>query len=170
LGRNSTIKAGDRLVVAMDAAPAGAVTASAEEQAPKASAQKQSASAEIITARHVVQRGETAGSIASRHGVPLNSLLADNNLTAKSVLKAGQELKVRKAAAGGAEKAPATARMTQAENTQGQKIAHKVAPGQNPTSIARQYGVRVDDIFKWNEWSKAPVLKVGDTVTVFRKP
>lgn len=170
LGRNATIKVGDRLVVAMDAAtaPAAAPERNAAPAAPAAPAKK-AESVEIITAKHVVQRGETAGSIAARHGVPLKNLLGDNGLTAKSVLKAGQELKVRKPAANG-QKAPAQERIAQAENTQGRKIAHKVAPGQNPTSIARQYGVRVDDIFKWNDWSKAPVLKVGDTVTVFSRP
>lgn len=37
------------------------------------------------------------------------------------------------------------------------------------TGIARRYGASLKDLFKWNGWSKDPVLKVGDKVTVYRK-
>ena len=48
----------------------------------------------------------------------------------------------------------------------GEAIIHVVAKGQNPTTIARRYGVRVSDLLEWNGWQKAPLLKVGDKVTI----
>ncbi len=44
-----------------------------------------------------------------------------------------------------------------------------VSRGHNPTTIARRYGVRLTDLFKWNNWTKTPVLHVGDKVVVYKK-
>ncbi len=157
----STLQVGDRLVVARARAAAPAETAA--KAAPAAPA----AATEQVTIRHVVKRGETLSAIAARHKVALKDLMALNKLTNKSVLKAGQELTVRTEMPAGAGGGAQGVTVAKAETGQGRKIAHKVAPGQNPTVIARKYGVSVKDIFTWNGWTTAPVLKVGDTVTVF---
>ena len=114
-----------------------------------------------------VKRGETLSSISGRHKVAVKDLMALNKLTNKSVLKAGQELMVRTEVPAGARDGGQEVTVAKAETGQGRKIAHKVAAGQNPTVIARKYGVTVTDLFSWNGWKTAPVLKVGDTVTVF---
>ena len=45
------------------------------------------------TKRHTVRRGESAWSIARRHGIPLKVLLSRNNLDANAVLKPGMVLR-----------------------------------------------------------------------------
>lgn len=45
------------------------------------------------TKRHTVRRGESAWSIARRHGIPLKVLLSRNNLNANAVLKPGMVLR-----------------------------------------------------------------------------
>lgn len=156
----STLHVGDRLVVARARSAAPAETAA--EAAPAAPA-----ATEQVTIKHVVQRGETLSSISARHKVPLKDLMALNKLTNKSVLKTGQELMVRTEVPAGGQGGGREVSVAKAETGQGRKIAHKVAAGQNPTVIARKYGVSVKDLFTWNGWKTAPVLKVGDTVTVF---
>ena len=102
---------------------------------------------------HTVVRGDTASGIASKYGVKTNDLLAWNNLSKRSTLKVGQKLTV---------KAP---RVQVASNN---KVTHTVAKGNNPTSIARRYGVKVNDLYKWNSWSKNHVLQIGDKVVVYK--
>ena len=43
---------------------------------------------------HVVQRGDTLSAIARRHGVKLQTLFSLNNLTARSVLRLGQRIRL----------------------------------------------------------------------------
>lgn len=108
-------------------------------------------------ATHKVKPGQSASTIAKAHGVSTADVLRWNNWTAKTVLRVGQEYVIH------ADGAAVTAQADAPEK----KTIHKVAPGQNPTTIARRYKVAVDDLFKWNNWPKGHVLQVGDEVVVF---
>lgn len=138
-----------------------------------------------------VTKGDTLGKIAARSGVSLQQLLAWNNLTEKSTIREGQVLDIY--SAGGpsvasseaehAEEAPV--QLASAKSPSSKSAASKAAPkttakaapatvhtvakGQNPTSIAKQYGVGVGDLFKWNRWTNDHVLKPGDKVVVEKK-
>ncbi len=138
LSRNSMIRVGDRLVVR--SGTPGAVTASAQ-------------TSETIT--YTVRAGDSASVIAERHGVGLSDLLRWNNLTRNSTLRVGRELVIHRSASASA---PAAEEV----------VVHKVARGQNPTTIARRYGVSVDDLLRWNGWNRNHVLQVGETVTIRR--
>jgi LysM repeat protein len=41
-----------------------------------------------------------------------------------------------------------------------------VTSGQNPSTIAKRYGVKVNDLFQWNNWEKGHALHIGDEVTI----
>lgn len=135
---------------------------------------------------HVVSKGDTASSIASKYGVKVSDLLAWNSLTPKSVLKVGQKCTVHPGSrVSGAVNSAKESKEAESERTQiaqaepsaparkeektADPITHVVAKGNNPSGIARQYGVRVSDLFKWNNWPQVPILKVGDEVKVFKK-
>lgn len=135
---------------------------------------------------HVVVKGDTASSIASKYKVKVSDLLAWNSLTPKSVLKVGQKCIVHSGGKSSESSDPAKETKEDAgERTQiaqvepsaparkevktADSITHVVAKGNNPSVIARQYGVRVSDLFKWNNWPQVPILKVGDEVKVFKK-
>lgn len=118
---------------------------------------------------HTVAKGETASKIAGKYGVKLSEFLAWNGMTEKSVLREGQACKVYPSGSGGG---GATASSSK-RNNEDIKLAankpsktHVVARGHNPTSIARQYGVNVSDLYKWNGWSSNHVLQVGDRVKI----
>lgn len=72
---------------------------------------------EILT--HTVQEGETVESIAQRYGLEKNTILWENNLTEKSVLKPGQELRILPV----------------------DGIRHKVQRGETIESVGKKYGL-----------------------------
>ncbi len=123
---------------------------------------------------HTVASGETASKIAAKYGVKLSDLLAWNGMTSKSVLRVGQQCKINGSGASASKSSePKDGDMVLASNKGGKAETasksgktHVVAKGHNPTSIARQYGVNVSDLFKWNGWSSNHVLKVGDRVKI----
>ena len=82
--------------------------------------------------------------------------LSLNGLTSRSVLRAGKTYKV--SGSGG------SAASSEAEASK--EVTHTVARGQNPTTIARRYGVKISDLFKWNKWPKNHVLQIGDQVLI----
>ncbi len=196
LGSKSTIKVGDKLVVAAgtpeqvregaepamkqvaEKAPEEKAAAKKEEAGKKEKAEeeeikvasaapvkkasdekKKASSAKAEAATHTVKKGESAGVIAEKYGVKLSEFLAWNGLTSKSVLQAGKAYKV---SGGGEATTPPSKRAAAAPA----ETSHKVATGQNPTTIARRYGVKISDLYKWNNWPKNHVLQVGDTVVI----
>ncbi|MEA3365750.1 MAG: LysM peptidoglycan-binding domain-containing protein, partial [Candidatus Hydrogenedentes bacterium] len=142
LSKTSMIHVGDKLVVQANKTVASA----AGSQGPPATE-------EII---YTVRAGDSASVIAEKHGVGLSDLLRWNGLTRKSTLQVGKKLVIHKTA-------------TASQDTAKEEVVvHKVAKGQNPTTIARLYGVSVDDLLKWNGWDRNRILRVGDTVTIRR--
>lgn len=160
LGARSTIKVGDKLIVS-----ASAQTASKEpttdaiappDTPPAASPVTRTASTTESTGLHKVRKGESASVIAQKYGMTTREFLSMNGLTSRSVLRAGKTYKV--SGSGG------SAASSEAESAK--ELTHTVARGQNPTTIARRYGVKISDLFKWNKWPKNHVLQIGDRVLI----
>ena len=149
LTKRSMLRVGDECVVYTGEAPAAAPERRHEDN----------------KLFHVVKRGESAGTIAAKYRVPLSDFLQWNGLTKRSVLHVGDEYIVY------TDNAPEAGGPTPTgeEALEGEKIIHVVSRGHNPTTIARRYGVRVTDLFKWNNWPKNPVLHIGDKVVVYKK-
>lgn len=148
-------------------APARKASAGSPTGNAAASEKKPSNPAEVRI--HVVAPGDTASTIAAKHGVKLNDFLEWNGLTRDSVLQVGRKCLV--SAPAGTEKAPSQprAKASVQESEEGEKIVHVVTAGENPTTIARRYGVKLTDLFRWNQWDKDPVLLTGSKVIVYRK-
>jgi LysM repeat protein len=124
----------------------------------------------LITVSHKVGRGENIASIAARNNVRPEDLMAWNKLSAKSVIKEGQQLTLRKPDGDSGRDAGNNVKVAKATpEAKGSKVVHTVAPGQNPTVIARQYGVDVSQLFEWNAWPKNRMLQVGDAVVIYKK-
>jgi murein DD-endopeptidase MepM/ murein hydrolase activator NlpD len=75
---------------------------------------------------HVVQEGETISSIAQRYGLQPNTILWENDLTEKTKLKPGQELKILPV----------------------DGVRHKVARGETLQSIGKKYGLEESELQK----------------------
>jgi membrane-bound lytic murein transglycosylase D len=160
LTRRSKIHVGDKLAIYK------ATGSSTSQHEPSSHGTSSGAHTERITTAgsasrttYTVEKGECPASIASKHGVRLDDLLAWNKLDKGCVLHPGDELTIYRTtegkSAGEREKGP-------------RKITHTVVKGQNPTSIARRYGVGLEDLFQWNGWTKkTPVLHPGDKITIY---
>jgi membrane-bound lytic murein transglycosylase D len=161
LGSKSTIKVGDRLVVAANVAeqvPAPELELAAAPARSEKRVVGTNADVPGLPKTHTVRKGESASTIASKYGIKTSEFLAWNGLTSKSILRAGESYRVHAPEGGTA--APERKAKKAAD------VTHTVAKGQNPTTIARRYGVKLSDLFKWNNWSKDHVLRVGDKVVV----
>jgi LysM repeat protein len=108
------------------------------------------------TSTHTVATGETLYSIATKYSVSVDALKKSNpGLT--SSISLGQVLNVPI-------KGGATTTQKSTTTTNQETIEHKVASGETLYSIARKYGVSVEDIKKSNPGLGA--LKVGQVVKV----
>jgi membrane-bound lytic murein transglycosylase D len=115
---------------------------------------------------HRVENGEYPGLIASRHGVKLDNLLAWNGLSKSSTIHVGDELKLYgSGTTGAATSAPSSGSIT--KSPEGERVEHDVVSGDNPSTIAKRYGVNLEELFGWNGWTESPVLQIGEKLTVF---
>jgi membrane-bound lytic murein transglycosylase D len=122
--------------------------------------------------RYIVQKGDNLTSIAAAHGVSVGDLRTWN-LIAGDNIRVGQELLIKKddtgttAPAAGVKKAPA-ANVDGADakkSAQGGKHVYVVKAGDTLYGIARELGVSVSDLKKWNDLGR--FLKVGEELVYF---
>ncbi|HKP95451.1 MAG TPA: LysM peptidoglycan-binding domain-containing protein [Fibrobacteria bacterium] len=116
-----------------------------------------------------VRSGDNLFDIARRFGTTVSALLAANNMSRGSVLKAGQRLKLTGRSPAGSdepeihreppvassaimprEKAPRAAGRTEAARAAGKFGVHTVGAGETLFSITRSLGVSEDDLRRWN--------------------
>jgi membrane-bound lytic murein transglycosylase D len=161
LTRSSTIYVGQRLIVRS----AKATTPTSTPPRPTATTQQQPPNMKKIT--HTVVAGDSAYIIGRKYGVKMNDVLRWNKLTSKSVLQLGDTCIIYVPD----ESAPTAQAQQDAppEPTRAAKksTTHKVTNGQNPSTIAKRYRVKVNDLFKWNNWKKGHVLHIGDEVLIY---
>ncbi|MCH7403796.1 LysM peptidoglycan-binding domain-containing protein [Belliella kenyensis] len=145
--------------------------------------------AEVET--HVVQAGETLWSISQKYGIKLTSLKAKNRIREDNRLIPGMVLNLQDHRKRGeeipilprnqqAQKIPTTTNPpttqtqppastnqpnTPANTNIGQTLSHTVAPGENLFRISQRYGVKVDDIKRWNRLSNDNI-RVGQKLTI----
>ncbi|MFP4172858.1 MAG: LysM peptidoglycan-binding domain-containing protein [Candidatus Hydrogenedentota bacterium] len=155
LGRNSVIRPGDELAIrggsggGRDSGGGGGLQ-------------------ELV---HTVEQGETPSAIAAQYNVSLDDFLEWNDLGRQSTIGIGDELVVRVNHEDMNEEtlARVEAEAEGLDNRNGERVIHVVSQGQNPTTIARRYGVALSDLFQWNDWEQgnAPILHVGNEVVVY---
>lgn len=90
----------------------------------------------VVPTRYKVRRGDTLGAIAGQFNVTVNNIQEWNDLGNSTLIRAGQELTLH---AGATTNAPAPAARQ-----------YQVQHGDNLYSIARRFGVSVDNIMRWN--------------------
>jgi murein DD-endopeptidase MepM/ murein hydrolase activator NlpD len=105
---------------------------------------------------HIVQKGETVYSIARSFGIDRDELMRINGISDPTKLRAGQRLTIP----GGT--GPATVPSPAA----GEEILHRTSRGETFYSIARRYGVSVEQVLETNSLEKGYVLKQGDVLRI----
>ncbi len=107
---------------------------------------------------HVVKQGQTLFSIAKEYGVALEDILSWNDITREEGVKIDQELKII---------AQDSIDNVDSENLSDTEtyIYHEVTKGDTLFSIAKRYGVSVDNIIDWNS-KKSADLRLGEKLTI----
>jgi membrane-bound lytic murein transglycosylase D len=110
--------------------------------------------------RHAVANGETLFSIANKYGVSVKDIQLWNDLKGNSI-SVGQQLIVSKANKTQNTYTPPAG----ANSTNGM---HKVAAGETLFSISNKYGIRIEDLKRWNGIQNNTV-KLGENLIIRKK-
>lgn len=119
-------------------APGGVIAITDEANATAQEAEQRG------TTRYVVQPGDVLGSIATRFGVSVETILWANNLTLRSLIQPGQELVIL----------PTTG------------IVHTVKSGDTLGRIARLYDAEIGDIISENNLPNAGTIGIGQELII----
>jgi len=108
----------------------------------------------LTSKRYKVRSGDTLSGIASRLGVSAKDLQQWNSLRG-STLKVGQSLTV----------GAGSSAQRLASNSD--SVKYRVRKGDSLSSIAKDYGVNIKDVMRWND--DTDNLQPGDQLTLFVK-
>lgn len=107
---------------------------------------------------HEVQQGQTMFSISKIYSVSIDSLKEWNNLENLNI-KIGQQLVVGKTL---------NKRLIEKKTLDDKKVIHTVLKGETLYNIARQYGVKLDEVLIWNN-KKDYNVSIGENVLIYLK-
>jgi len=93
---------------------------------------------------YVVQPGDTFDSIAKKFAISIKSILWENKLTAASIIRPGQELRILPV----------------------DGVTHTVKKGETLQQIANYYKASVEDIVDFNDLADASDIHVGDFLII----
>ncbi len=125
--------------------------------------------------RYVVQDGDSPSSIAARFDVSLDELLSVNNIIDPTGLHVGDELIIpgsgatpepQPTAAAQATSAPAAQPTAQPTSGSIGEQAYTVQDGDNPASIAAQFGITAQELMDANGITDPTSLLIGDVLTI----
>jgi murein DD-endopeptidase MepM/ murein hydrolase activator NlpD len=109
---------------------------------------------------HIVQRGETAYSIARRYGVDASEMLSLNGISDPRTLQAGRRLRIP-----GTPSAAAVQNSGQPDAGTG-FIEHRVERGETLYGIARRYEIGLESLRAVNNLSGTSVLREGAVLRI----
>lgn len=93
---------------------------------------------------YTVLAGDTISSIAENFALSVNTILWENNLSARSLIKPGSKLRILPS----------------------DGVIHTVAKNENISSIAKKYSVDVGKIIEGNDFDDSSALKIGQKIFI----
>lgn len=102
------------------------------------------------TVRYTIQAGDTLSVIATRYGVTVNAIVANNPITVSTVLRPGQVLLIPRGLSGTGSQQPPVIVQPPVVTPPVYRGWHYVLPGQTMLQIARLYGRDVWNIARAN--------------------
>lgn len=126
------------------------------------------------TMTHTIEAGQTYYSISKMYGVPIEEIIAANNLTPETKLAVGQQLTIHNIPAGFpvgqaiSPSAPSVTPTTRPTATaQPTYQTHTVAKGETMYRISKQYNVSIEQIQEWNQLQDGAV-KEGQKLKILQ--
>ncbi|MEO1049841.1 MAG: LysM peptidoglycan-binding domain-containing protein [Bacteroidota bacterium] len=126
-----------------------------------------SGNADVI---HVVKAQETLSSIARQYGINYRDIKKWNNLTSNS-LNIGQRLKIKRGSqqvddvSNSSESTSNNSGSTNDSSSENDADYHEVESGETLSSISRKYGVKLDNLMRWNNLS-SPDIRIGQKIRI----
>ncbi|MFQ5589279.1 MAG: LysM peptidoglycan-binding domain-containing protein [Nitrospiria bacterium] len=106
--------------------------------------------------RHRIRRGESVSTIASKYRVSIRRLLEANQLSRRSVIRAGDTLIIPSS----------SSRRRASAKAGGSPKRHQIRTGESISTIAQKYAVRMRDLLKANRLTKNSVIRAGHTLII----
>lgn len=113
---------------------------------------------------YTVQAGDTLGRIAQRFGTTADALASANGITNPDSIKVGQVLKLPGASSAAPETSDEPASGEETETADGN--SHVVAQGETLSTIAKRYGVTVQQILTANNITNPDRIYVGQKLII----
>ncbi len=109
--------------------------------------------------QHIIRRGESISTIASKYNVSIRRLLEANQLHKRSVIRAGHALIIPEARSRRRKRSAQTRAL-------GDQKKHRIMTGESISTIAQKYAVRMRDLLKVNQLTKTSVIRAGRTLII----
>jgi membrane-bound lytic murein transglycosylase D len=123
----------------------------------------------LASGQHTVKKGETLGALAQRYGTSVKAIQDANHLGRSTLIRVGQSLRIP--GRGGDEAlAPALASANGPAASRSAATRHTVGRGECLAGIARQYGLRVEDLQAANGISDPSRIAAGQVLTLPAHP
>jgi LysM repeat protein len=120
---------------------------------------------------YTVKKGDTLTRVSKKFGLPISEIAQANHLNSRSILKIGQKLDIpsegRQVASNPPRSAPVKTATKRQGNSSSSKI-HVVRSGENPSSIARRYGISVKTLMNVNHLVNPAKIKVNQKLIIPR--
>jgi membrane-bound lytic murein transglycosylase D len=122
-----------------------------------------------VFVHYKAKRGETVAAIARKYKTSVSAIMANNNVSSRKKLKAGQVLIIPVHGSGYA-KVRSTPQPDKDDiQVSGETIKYKVKKGDTIASVAKRFDTTVDEIRKLNNFKKRKTLKNGQVIIVSNK-
>jgi membrane-bound lytic murein transglycosylase D len=127
------------------------------------------ASEKITWQRHKIQRGETLSGIARRYGTSVSAIKEANSLRSSHRIIAGDHLLIPLSPISGLSgiTMSSSTLASEGDETTSQKVIYTVRRGDNLFRIAREFGVSVAQLCRWNNLRSGQYIYPGNKLTVY---
>ena len=149
--------------------PSGGFTASYVERSVAATVDRPSVPRDAERRRKItytVRKNDTLWDIGQEFGVGVNNLRAWNGLSRYGYLYPNQKLSIWLQPSSNISVEPVS-RTQNANIGSNARIVHTVRRGDSISRVSQLYGVRVNDIFEWNNLSKSSIIYPGDKIYLY---
>lgn len=109
---------------------------------------------------YTVKSGDTLGGIAYSHNMSLSSLLSKNGMSASTVIRPGDKIKVK-----GSSNSKSTSK-NNSSKTSGSQGSYTVKPGDTLSGIASKHGMSLETLMSLNGLSKSSTIFPKDKLKV----
>ncbi len=105
--------------------------------------------------KHRIRRGESISTIASKYRVSIRKLLDANDLSKRSVIRAGDTLTI-----------PSSSHTKRSKTVHNTPKRHRIRSGESISTIAQKYAIRIKDLLNANQLTKQSVIRAGHTLII----